>query len=151
MLVLGDALAMVLLEARGFGKDEFAALHPGGALGRTLLTRVTDIMRTGADMAVVEPGSSIGEALDVMCRARAGAVVVAENGGPLQGIFTQGDFARAFQKGPADISDRTVGELMTPNPFRSPTTSWPPKPSVSWRNTGSTIWWWSAKTTGLSG
>ena len=117
MLVIGDALAMVLLEARGFGKDDFAALHPGGALGRSLLTKVTDIMRTGDDMAIVSPGTSIRDALGDMSAARAGAVIVANDGGALEGIFTQGDFARAFQKGPADIADRTVSECMTPDPI----------------------------------
>ena len=74
MLVIGDALAMVLLEARGFDKDDFASLHPGGSLGRALLTRVTDIMRTGDDLAIVSAESTIREALDAMSKARTGAV-----------------------------------------------------------------------------
>lgn len=117
MLVIGDALAMVLLEARGFGRDDFAALHPGGSLGRSLLTKVTDIMRSGNEMAIVSADTPIGDALSKMSEARAGAVVVADSSGALEGIFTQGDFARAFQKGPADIAERTVGEFMTSAPI----------------------------------
>lgn len=116
MLVLGDALAMVLLEARGFGEADFADLHPGGSLGRALLTTVTDIMRTGDQLALVAPEASIREALGAMTRARTGAVVVAAPGGPLSGIFTQGDFTRAFQTDPAGIGDRPVCDLMTRNP-----------------------------------
>ncbi|MCB1079194.1 MAG: CBS domain-containing protein, partial [Verrucomicrobiae bacterium] len=115
--VLGDALAMVLLEARGFGEADFATLHPGGSLGRTLLTKVTDIMRTGEHFAVVDPTASISVALGAMTRARTGAVVVAASGGPLEGIFTQGDFTRAFQTDPAGIGERPVCELMTRNPI----------------------------------
>ncbi|MCB1087509.1 MAG: KpsF/GutQ family sugar-phosphate isomerase, partial [Verrucomicrobiae bacterium] len=117
MLVLGDALAMVLLEARGFGEADFATLHPGGSLGRALLTKVTDIMRTGEHFAVVDPAASISVALGAMTRARTGAVVVAAPGGPLEGIFTQGDFTRAFQTDPAGIGERPVSELMTRNPI----------------------------------
>lgn len=116
MLVLGDALAMVLLEARGFGETDFADLHPGGSLGRALLTKVTDIMRTGDQFATVPPDASIRAALGAMTRARTGAVVVAAPGEPLAGIFTQGDFTRAFQTDPAGIADRPVSDLMTRNP-----------------------------------
>ncbi len=117
MLVLGDALAMVLLEARGFGEDDFAMLHPGGSLGRALLTGVTEIMRTGEQLARVAPDASVREALAAMSRARAGAVIVAESGGPLAGIFTQGDFTRAFQHQSDGIGDRPVRDLMTVDPI----------------------------------
>lgn len=117
MLVLGDALAMVLLEARGFNESDFASLHPGGSLGRALLTKVTDIMRTGEQFAIVPPDASVKEALGAMTRARTGAVVVASPGEPLAGIFTQGDFTRAFQADPAGIADRPVSELMTRHPI----------------------------------
>lgn len=116
MLVLGDALAMVLLEARGFGETDFASLHPGGSLGRALLTKVTDIMRTGDQFAVIPPGTAVRDALAAMTRARSGACVVALPAGPLEGIFTQGDFTRAFQRDAAGIGDRPVDELMTRNP-----------------------------------
>lgn len=116
MLVLGDALAMVLLEARGFDEKDFANLHPGGSLGRALLTRVTDIMRTGDRLARVSSGAKVREALAAMGAARAGAVIVSDEGGPLDGIFTQGDFTRAFQSNSDHIGDRPVSELMTRDP-----------------------------------
>lgn len=117
MLVLGDALAMVLLEARGFGEEDFATLHPGGSLGRALLTKVTDIMRTGDQLARVTPDATVREALAAMSAARAGAVIVAKDGESLSGIFTQGDFTRAFQSESDGIGDRPVSELMTRNPI----------------------------------
>ena len=120
MLVLGDALAMVLLEARGFNEDDFATLHPGGSLGRALLTRVTDIMRTGEQLAIVDPASSIRDTLAAMSDARAGAVIVAREGQPVDGIFTQGDFARAFQEDPEGVGGRAVSELMTRDPVTIP-------------------------------
>src|SRR5881394_1762113 len=78
MLALGDALAMVLLEARGFNKEDFARFHPGGRLGRTLLLKVTQIMRGADQMALVAPEATVREALFAMARARAGAAVVTE-------------------------------------------------------------------------
>lgn len=117
MLVLGDALAMVLLEARGFKKEDFASLHPGGSLGRALMMKVTDIMRTGDRVALVSPADTIRTALERMSRARAGAVIVADPGGPLEGIFTQGDFTRAFQNESREIGKMAVSDLMTRNPI----------------------------------
>jgi arabinose-5-phosphate isomerase len=116
MLVLGDALAMVLLEARGFREDDFAKLHPGGSLGRALLTKVSDIMRSGDDLAKTMPTDSVRSALERMTKARTGAAVVANADGSLAGIFTQGDFVRAVQEN-ADILDRPVSEFMTPSPI----------------------------------
>ncbi len=115
MLVLCDALAMVLLEARGFGSEDFASLHPGGSLGRALLTRVSDVMRRDHRLALVNPGTTVNEALQAMTRARSGAAVVADADGSLAGIFTHGDFVRAFQKNPR-IADRPVSDFMTPRP-----------------------------------
>ncbi len=115
MLVLGDALAMVLLEARGFGEEDFARLHPGGALGKALLTRVSDIMRKGDQIAVVSPDDLIGTALEKMTAARCGAALVAGKGGLLAGVFTHGDFVRAFQGNPG-IAEEPVGGFMTENP-----------------------------------
>ncbi len=116
MLVLGDALAMVLLEARGFTKEDFARFHPGGRLGRTLLLRVQQIMRGPEQMALVAPALSIREVLHAMARARAGAAVVTVPGGALAGIFTHGDFGRHFQTH-ADLLEKPVGEFMTKNPI----------------------------------
>ncbi len=116
-LVIGDALAMVLLEARGFTRDHFAELHPGGSLGRSLLLRATDIMRSGSDVVTVPGDESIRSIIDKMTSARAGAVVVVDNDGKLNGIFTQGDFARAFQSGDGDIGSKQVADYMTKDPI----------------------------------
>lgn len=115
-LVMGDALAMVLLEARGFTKEHFAELHPGGSLGRALLLRAGDIMRTGEDFVRVPPELPVRETIARMTKARAGAVVVVDGSGALAGIFTQGDFARAFQAGGTEIGAEPVGRYMTPDP-----------------------------------
>lgn len=116
MLALGDALAMVLLQARGFAAEDFAALHPGGSLGRRLLTRVADIMRKDQQLALVAPTDTVAAALGVMTRCKAGAVVAVEAGGRLAGIFTHGDFVRGYQ---ADrhIADHPVSQHMTRNPI----------------------------------
>src|SRR3984957_980321 len=106
MLALGDALAMVLLEARGFNKEDFAKFHPGGVVGRSLLMRVHQIMRPREAMALVSPDTPIREVLKAMTSVRAGAAVVAGKDRQLLGIFTHGDFARHFQ------NDSKVGERL---------------------------------------
>jgi len=116
MLVLADALAMVLLQARGFQAEDFAKLHPGGSLGRALLTRVSDVMRSGEQLALVSPESTVSTALETMTRARSGAAVVVMPDGTLAGVFTHGDFVRAFQKDHA-ISDLPVSDFMTCHPI----------------------------------
>ncbi len=117
-LVIGDALAMVLLEARGVTADQFAEFHPGGSLGRALLLRANDIMRSGDDFVVVAPATSVMEVISKMTAARAGAAVIADAEGRLAGVFTQGDFARSFQSGSGTIAGTQVGELMTRDPIR---------------------------------
>jgi arabinose-5-phosphate isomerase len=116
MLVLGDALAMVLLEARGFNKEDFARFHPGGRLGRTLLFKVSQIMRGPDRMALVRPETTVREALHEMARRRAGAAVITTEAGALAGVFTHGDFGRHFQTDPA-LMEKRVGEFMTRNPI----------------------------------
>jgi len=116
MLVLCDALAMVLLEARGVQQEDFARLHPGGSLGRALLTRVSDVMRSGAQLALVHPETTVRAALQAMTAARSGAAVVIEADGALAGVFTHGDFVRAFQHDPA-IADQVVEQFMTRKPI----------------------------------
>jgi len=116
MLALGDALAMVLLQARGFQPEDFAELHPSGSLGRQLLTRVTDIMRQGDQLARVQPADTIATALAAMKQCKAGAVVATDEQGQLQGIFTHGDFVRAYQED-RDIADHLVRDHMTQNPI----------------------------------
>lgn len=115
MLVLGDALAMVLLEARGFKKEDFARFHPGGQLGRTLLLKVHQIMRGADRMAVVRPNITIREALLKMAGVRAGLAVAVDERDVLAGIFTHGDFGRHFQEH-QDLLDRRVGDFMNRKP-----------------------------------
>ena len=115
MLALGDALAMVLLEARGFQKEDFARFHPAGMIGRSLLLRVHQIMRPREALALVDSATQVRTALKVMTDLRAGAAVVADNDGRLLGIFTHGDFARHFQSD-SKVGERLVADLMTLNP-----------------------------------
>jgi len=116
-LVIGDALAMVLMEARGLTKENFAELHPRGSLGRALLLRASDIMRTGEDFVVVSPQMPVIEVINQMTSSRAGAAVVSSADGKLAGIFTQGDFARSFQSGNPNIGQTPVESVMTENPI----------------------------------
>ncbi len=116
MLALGDALAMVLLEARGFTPADFAKFHPGGNLGRRLLLRVTDIMRGPERLALVPRAATIRQVLHEMRARRSGAAVVIETDGTLAGIFTHGDFARHFETDPT-LGDHPVERYMTPSPI----------------------------------
>jgi len=115
MLALGDALAMVLLEERGFTREDFARFHPAGKLGQTMLLRVRDIMRSGDQAAIVRGNSPVIEVLKTLTEKRAGAALVVNDKGVLQGVFTHGDFARRFPTD-AEIGTRPVGEVMTLNP-----------------------------------
>lgn len=116
MLGLCDAIAMVLLEKRGFCAEDFAELHPGGRLGKFLLTRVSDIMRTGEHLAIVTPETLIQDTIHKMMSCRCGAAIVANSEGTLAGIFTHGDFVRGYQDNRA-IGDTPVHELMTSTPI----------------------------------
>jgi arabinose-5-phosphate isomerase len=116
MLVMGDALAMVLLEARGFDEEDFARFHPAGRLGRALLLKVHQIMRGDDQLAKVLPDTPIVEVIKNMTARRAGAAVVVNAAGILQGIFTHGDFARYFPQTP-DIGSCPVGDFMTRQPI----------------------------------
>jgi arabinose-5-phosphate isomerase len=116
MLVMGDTLAMVLLESRGFTEEDFARFHPGGSLGRALLTRVSDIMRVDAELPTVGLEGNVFAALDAMNRARAGACLILNPDGSLAGIFTHGDFARSFRNDPL-LGDKPVAGLMTRKPI----------------------------------
>jgi len=115
MLALGDALAMVLLEARGFQKEDFAKFHPAGMVGRSLLMRVHQIMRPRQALALVGSDTPVRAVLKSMTDVRAGAAVIADADGKLVGIFTHGDFVRHFQNDPK-IGERLVADLMTLNP-----------------------------------
>lgn len=115
MLALGDTLALVLLEARGFQPEDYALRHPGGSLGRRLLTKVRDIMHTGEDNPVVASGCSLREAILVMTRSKLAATSVVDDEGRLAGFFTDGDLRRYLTKGQPDL-DLPIAALMTRNP-----------------------------------
>lgn len=115
MLALGDALAMVLLEARGITREDFARYHPSGSLGRSLLLRVSDVMRGRDQMALVQPAMSVRDVLAEMTERKAGAALAVDDHGRLEGIFTHGDFARWYQCD-ATIGQKPVGPLLTRNP-----------------------------------
>ena len=116
MLALGDALAVACLDARGFGPADFARSHPGGALGRRLLTKVADIMATGADVPSVPITASVMEAVREISRKRLGMTAVLDDDGRLAGIFTDGDLRRLLERG-ASVRDLGVSEVMTRDPL----------------------------------
>ncbi|HNX53584.1 MAG TPA: KpsF/GutQ family sugar-phosphate isomerase, partial [Pontiellaceae bacterium] len=115
-LALGDALAIVLLEARGFKKEDYAKLHPGGAIGRTLLLKVSDVMRTKDRLAKVQSGAKVKEAVLAMTGARSGCVAVVDATEKLLGIFTDGDLRRHLIETP-DITEVSIDSVMTRNPI----------------------------------
>ena len=117
MLVMGDALAMAVLQARGFKRQDFARLHPAGAIGRAMLLRVADIMRTGTRNAVASQAITVKEALLVMTRAKSGSLSVVNGHGRLAGVFTDGDFRRHMARD-QNLLSRTLGQVMTPKPVR---------------------------------
>ncbi len=115
-LVMGDALAMALVEARNFTASDFARRHPGGSLGRALLTRVSDIMRKDDEMACLPESVTINDCLKAMTAARAGACILTTPDNKLAGILTHGDFVRAYGNNPL-IGEQPVHTLMTRNPI----------------------------------
>ena len=116
MLVLGDALAMAVLQARGFKQKDFAKYHPSGAIGRAMLLRVGDIMRAGARNAVAQENLSVKEALLVMTRAKSGSLAVLDARGKLAGIFTDGDFRR-HMAADENLLSQPLKKVMTRNPI----------------------------------
>ena len=114
-LALGDALAVALLDARGFSADDFARSHPGGTLGRRLLTHVADVMRSGADVPTVTEAASFKEAVLEISRGRMGMTAVVDPAQRVRGIFTDGDLRRALEKG-IDLHGTRIAQLMTPAP-----------------------------------
>ena len=115
MLAMGDALAVVVAERKRFKERDFALLHPGGQLGRRLLLRVRDLMRTRGANPVVRETARVKEVLLAITRARAGCASVVDARGRLRGIFTDGDLRRHFDSTP-NLTQRRVREVMTPNP-----------------------------------
>jgi arabinose-5-phosphate isomerase len=114
-LALGDALAVALLDARGFGAEDFARSHPGGALGRKLLTHVRDVMQAAERVAVVHTDTAVAIALAAISRGGLGMAAVLDANGKLAGIFTDGDLRRALEK-MGDLREVTVGDIMSRNP-----------------------------------
>ena len=115
MLAMADALAVCLLELKGFKQKDFALFHPGGTLGRKLLLTVDDIMRKGSSNPIVGENNKISEVLVKITHARAGSAAVVNNKGKLQGIFTDGDLRRHLELDP-NLSSRRVKDVMTKNP-----------------------------------
>jgi len=115
-LVMGDALAMAVLRARGFKESDFARYHPSGAIGRALLTRISDIMRTGERNAVASENMMVKQALLIMTRAKSGSLSVVNARGKLVGVFTDGDFRRRMSLD-EDLLSRPLKSVMTKKPI----------------------------------
>lgn len=113
-LVMGDALAVALLEARGFSAEDFAFSHPGGTLGRRLLLHVSDIMHTGDRIPVVSEGTTLSGALLEISRKGLGMTTVVDAKGQLTGVFTDGDLRRTLDKS-VDIHNTVIEQVMTRN------------------------------------
>lgn len=112
-LAMGDALAIALLEARGFTADDFARTHPGGRLGRRLLIRIEDIMHKGAAIPRVPEGATLSEALAEMSRKGMGMTTIVDEAERLVGIFTDGDLRRLLDHGPIDVQQIRLAQVMT--------------------------------------
>ncbi len=115
MLVMGDALAMAVLKARGFTEEEYARYHPAGSIGRSLLLKVRDVMRTGDRNPVAAQTLSVKSGLMIMTKARAGCISVTNKAGKLIGVFTDGDLRRLISEGEQSLS-RQLKSVMTKKP-----------------------------------
>lgn len=114
-MALGDALAVALLDARGFREEDFARSHPGGSLGRKLLTHVRDVMRSGDAVPRVPPDTALVDMMREMTRKGLGATAVVEADGRIAGIFTDGDLRRLIERG-ADLRALTARDVLHPTP-----------------------------------
>ncbi|MDP1791892.1 MAG: KpsF/GutQ family sugar-phosphate isomerase [Methylibium sp.] len=114
-MALGDALAVALLDARGFKEEDFARSHPGGSLGRKLLTHVRDVMRGGDAVPSVGPATVFTDLMREMSAKGLGATAIVDGAGRVQGIFTDGDLRRLIEKG-GDLRALTAAEVMHPAP-----------------------------------
>ena len=115
-LVMGDALAMAVLQARGFKRNDYARLHPSGAIGRAMLLRVGDIMRAGERNAIAREDLTVKEALLLMTHAKSGSLSVVNTGGKLVGVFTDGDFRRHMAAN-ENLLAQPLKKVMTRNPI----------------------------------
>ncbi|MGB7802844.1 arabinose-5-phosphate isomerase KdsD [Buttiauxella sp.] len=116
-LVMGDALAVALLKARGFTAEDFALSHPGGALGRKLLLRVSDIMHSGDEIPHVSKDATLRDALLEITRKNMGMTVICDSLMKIEGIFTDGDLRRVFDMG-VDLHSLNIADVMTPGGIR---------------------------------
>ncbi len=123
-LVMGDALAVALLKARGFTAEDFALSHPGGALGRKLLLRVNDIMHTGDEIPHVKKTASLRDALLEVTRKNLGMTVICDDNMMIEGIFTDGDLRRVFDMG-VDVRQLSIADVMTPGEYVCALAFWP--------------------------
>lgn len=115
-LAIGDAIAMTLIDIRNFRREDYARLHPAGAIGKTLLTRVVDVMRTGKRLVSLKGDATVRDALVAMTKAQAGAAYIVDADGFLTGIFTDGDLRRSLTSCDNPLA-RQIGEVMTRNPI----------------------------------
>ena len=115
-LAMGDALAVALLEARGFTAEDFARSHPAGALGRRLLLHITDVMHAGDDVPRIGPEASISEALVEMSRKRLGMTAIVDGDGRLLGLYTDGDLRRSLDDEAVDLRATRIDAVMTRAP-----------------------------------
>jgi arabinose-5-phosphate isomerase len=115
---MGDALAVAMLEARGFTEKDFAHSHPGGSLGRRLLLHVEDLMHKGADVPRVHVDTPLREGLIEMSRKKLGMTVVVDDADRILGVFTDGDLRRLLDKGTLDVHKTPMSAVMIANPKR---------------------------------
>ena len=115
-LAMGDALAVALLDARGFTADDFARSHPAGSLGRRLLLHITDVMHAGDDVPRVDVGATLSQALVEMSRKRLGMTAVVDGDGRLAGLFTDGDLRRTLDNPALDVRTARIADVMTRQP-----------------------------------
>ena len=114
-LVMGDALAVALLQSRGFTRDDFARSHPGGVLGRRLLLKTEDLMHTGNEIPSVTQSAFVSDALLEMTTKKLGMTAIVDNHKRVLGLFTDGDLRRMFEKRNGDIHTTPITEVMTPH------------------------------------
>jgi len=116
MLAMGDALALAVMERRGFTKEDYARYHPGGALGRRLM-RVEEVMRPLSRTATVPPGATVKQALFAITQMKSGAVFITDGAGVLKGVFTDGDLRRHIDRG-VSLADSAIATVMTQGGIR---------------------------------
>ena len=114
-LIFGDVLSVALMKAKKFSLDDYALNHPAGSIGKKISLTVDDLMIKGESLPLCRPNDRLRDALVVLTDKKCGCLLVVDETGSLQGIFTDGDLRRAFQKDPATMLEKTMGELMTPS------------------------------------